>query len=535
MAPPDSQPFTNPRKIGRPNVSSWSRPDELQVSSSELSKKGAQRQLVLRMVLPRPLKSLLLTLLRLIKGKGQKEVARKSGLKVDHLSSMERGTTRNPSCEDMALALDAMECTPAEIVIVSASLRALSELDFYEDLGEAAAREEAAAAAAQRVRRRLRTPYVPEPEAGEYPAPYEVALNRAEAGDSWQRLRKIETLEELALVVGAAREHQAWAVVERLCDESERAASKDAGRARDLALAAVLIALGPRAPESWRRCLLAYAAAHLANAFRVPGDHDTADRLLALARRPGAPRQDPDRILDPGRLFDLEASLRRDQRRFDESLALLEQAEAVTRRPEHVALKTAFTLEVMGEYGRVLQILLDLGPRVENHPETRLKTIQRFNLAVALSHVGRHQDAERLLPSVRRLTADDELNAIRFRWLEGRVAAGLGQTEKALAALEDARHRFAKRGMHYDVCLSLLETAALRLELGEHAEVQQLAGDLAPIFAEKGVHEEALKALRLFETAVARQVATADLARGLLAYFLRARYDRGLRFCQEPC
>jgi tetratricopeptide (TPR) repeat protein len=485
-------------------------------------------------LLSRPLKSLLLTVLRLIKGRGQKEVARMSGLKVDHLSSLERGTTRNPSCEDMTLVLDSMECTPAEIVIVAAGLRALSELDFYEDLGEAAAREEAAAAAAERVRRRLRTPHVPGPEAGEYPAPYEVALNRAEARDSWHRLQKLETLAELALVVGSAREHQAWAVVERLCKESARAASKDAGRARNLALAAVLIALSPRTPESWRRCLLAFAAAHLANAFRVPGDLDMADRLLALARRLWAAGQDPDRILDPGRIFDLEASLRRDQRRFDESLALLEQAEAVTRRPEHVALKTAFTLEVMGEYSRSLQILLDLAPRVENHPESRLKTIQRFNLAVVLSHVGRHEEAERLLPSVRRLTKDDELDSIRFRWLEGRVAAGLGRTEKALAALEDARQRFAEHGMHYDVCLSLLETAALRLELGEHAEVQRLAGELAPVFAKKGVHEEALKALRLFEAAVARQAATADLARRLLAYFFRARYDKGLRFCQEP-
>jgi tetratricopeptide (TPR) repeat protein len=340
----------------------------------------------------------------------------------------------------------------------------------------------------------------------------------------------------MVLAVRLAREHHRWALVELLCDESERAASKDAGRALDLAFTAVRIACYLKVREGWRRLLLGFAAAHLANALRVAGHLVRAERTLAAARRLWDAGEDPDQLLDPGRLLDLAASLRRAQRRFAESLSLLEDAAAVTRRPENVALKTAFTLEAMGDYHRVLEILTAVAPRIACHPEARLRTVHRFNLAVVLTHVGRHREAARLLPALRRMVAGDELDTIRFRWLEGRLAAGLGRTEAALKALADARSRFAGKGLHYDVALSLLETAALLLERGELAEVRKLAGELAPIFKEEGVHAEALKALRLFEEAVARQAVTAELARRLLAWLFRAQHDPGLVFSldQEP-
>jgi tetratricopeptide (TPR) repeat protein len=190
----------------------------------------------------------------------------------------------------------------------------------------------------------------------------------------------------------------------------------------------------------------------------------------------------------------------------------------------------AFTLDVMGEYRRAIRILKEVATLVEAHPERRLKSIQRFNLAAALSHVGLHQQAARLLPLLRRLVEKDEQDRIRFRWLQGRIAAGLGRTEEALKALDEARDGFADHGLGYDVALSLLETAAIRLERGEYSEVQRLAVELAPLFEKNGIHDEARKALRLFEEAVARQSATAELARLLLAWLFRARHDHGLVF-----
>lgn len=478
-----------------------------------------------------PLKSLLLAILRLLKGRRVKQLAAATGLPHKRIGGIERGTVKNVLAEELELLFISMACSEAEVVIVSACLEALDGLDPAADPAEAAAQERFVAGVGRDLRRRMRWPGSVEPR--EYPLPHEVEPDRAEARDAWTRLREVKTLRELVLAVRVGREHHRWALVELLCDESARAASKDAGRARDLAFAAVRIASHLRVREGWRRRLLGFAAAHLANAQRVAGDLVRAERTLAAAKRLWATGEDPDQLLDPGRLLDLEASLRRDQRRFEESLSVAAQAAAVTRRPEHVSLKTAFTLEVMGEYDRAIGVLIEVAPRVETHPEARLRTIHRFNFMVLLSHLGRHREAARLLPSLRRMVAGDELDRIRTRWLEGRLAAGLGQTGTALKALADARSRFARKGLHYDVALSLLETAALLLECGELAEVQKLACELAPIFEANGVHDEALKALRLFEEAVARQAATAELARRLLAWLFRARHDRGLVFRQD--
>jgi hypothetical protein len=84
--------------------------------------------------------------------------------------------------------------------------------------------------------------------------------------------------------------------------------------------------------------------------------------------------------------------------------------------------------------------------------------------------------------------------------------------------------------MSYDVALTLLEEAILLLEEGREAEVKLLAKELEKVFESKGVHREALAALRLFQEAAEREEATPELARRVLNYLFRARHDQGLRF-----
>lgn len=363
------------------------------------------------------------------------------------------------------------------------------------------------------------------------PAPFSArrASERAQAVELWQRLEPLESFEDMALVVRASREFQRWALVERLCDESVRAASKDNGRAMLLARVALEVALLLKVPKGWRQRLRGYALAHVANAFRVAEDFDEADRAFAEARALWFSGNDPEELLDPGRLLELEASLRRAQARFAGALVLLKQAEAGTRRPVHVALKEATTREAMGDYNGSIAILRKVAPLVEKHPEARLRLIQKFNLAVTLTLVGGYREAARLVPVVKRIAEGNALDLTRTKWLEGRAAAGLGRTAKALQLLEDACRAFAERNLHYDVALCLLEMAVLHLQRGELDEVKRLTAELVPVFKAKRIHREALAALRLFSIAAKRQAATADFTRGLLDYFFRARHDKALR------
>ncbi len=169
---------------------------------------------------------------------------------------------------------------------------------------------------------------------------------------------------------------------------------------------------------------------------------------------------------------------------------------------------------------------------VERHADPRLFYMLFFNLAVNYTHVGRFRDAAELLEQVQAAATalGDKISLSRVTWLEGRIAAGLGQSSEALDALEKARRQFAARDLPFEVAQALLEELALLLEEGRKEEVKALAPELAKVFEFKGVHREALAALRLFHEAIEREQATAELARSVLRFLFRARYDQGLRF-----
>jgi len=177
-----------------------------------------------------------------------------------------------------------------------------------------------------------------------------------------------------------------------------------------------------------------------------------------------------------------------------------------------------------------VKALLQALPIIEGQGDVRLLYMTRFNLGVVFTHLGRYNEAAAIAQEVRELATGDENELPRIAWLEGRIAAGLGRPREARRLLTKARREFERLKMSYDVALALLEEAVLLLEEGRPAEVKALADELAQVFADKGVHREALAALRLFHEAAERAEATAELARRVLRFLFRARHDQGLRF-----
>jgi tetratricopeptide (TPR) repeat protein len=186
----------------------------------------------------------------------------------------------------------------------------------------------------------------------------------------------------------------------------------------------------------------------------------------------------------------------------------------------------------MGEYQRAVEALLQAMPLIDRQAEPRQWNILRLNLANVFCHLGRHREAMDLIEEVKPLIAEqgDEIDLIRVPWLEGRIAAGLGWREEALRLFAESRRAFAAREMSYDVALALLEEAVVLLEEGRLAEAKELAPELKKVFEAKGVHREALAALRLFHEAAEREAATIALARRVLHYLYRARHDQELPF-----
>jgi tetratricopeptide (TPR) repeat protein/DNA-binding XRE family transcriptional regulator len=484
--------------------------------------------------LPPPL-SAVLTSLRSAQGWTQKELARALGISTKTLSFHERG--RSELTRERLETMVALMGLGSEDI--DATLLALEQIRGRAETAvspvgptreERRIIERTAAAMARSAARVTRSELT-----RSFQAP-RIEQARREAGELWAALKARPARERRALVESAG-EYRSWALCERLCAESERAAAADARRAVELAELAVRVAGRVPGEESWRSRLQGYAWAHLGNARRVASDLPGAEEAFAKACplwEAGA-AGDPG-LLPEGQVLDLEASLRRGQRRLGEALSLHDRALAVTQPANQgfILLNKAFTLEQMGRFEPAIEALERAALRVDARSGLRLLCVLRFNSAVNLCHLGRYGDAEALLPEVRGLAAQlgNELDLARVLWLEGRIAAGLKQVKKALGALSRVREEFISRGIAYDAALASLELAALHLEQGRTGQVKALARQMAPVFQSQGVHREALAALQLFCQAADQEIATVEMARRLVEYLHRARQDPKLRFSE---
>ncbi len=293
---------------------------------------------------------------------------------------------------------------------------------------------------------------------------------REAAGRMWTTLQSLPThAARQNRVIQDSRFHQ-WAVCERLCEESTRAAAHDADSARELAELALRVAELSAGPSAWRCKLQGYAWAFVGNAVRVGGDLLSANKAF---RRSGefweAGSSVPDAPLDGGRILQLEASLRRYQGRFEEAHALLSTALREARPPAkraRILLNLAALLELQGAYGKALAILGEAESLTAEAGEPRLVFILEFSRTANLCHVGEFDVASKVLGLVQRLSRElrNQLDALRVSWLAARVAAGLGRSEEAVERLAKISQEFAQRNIGYDAALAETEWVRARTQ-----------------------------------------------------------------------
>lgn len=348
-------------------------------------------------------------------------------------------------------------------------------------------------------------------------------------------LRSTEKMRRL--YIEQSKIYQTWQVAERLCELSEEAAGRSAEVAVELAELAQRVAELIQGEEKWRVRVLGFCLAFLANAWRVAGELEKAGEIFARALELWSQGEegDPERILPVWRILDLEASLRRSQRKFTEALRLHEEARAAAPREAwgRILVKKACTYDQMFEAVEAIRVLQEAAPYVEEANQPRLRFQAACLMAVNLSHLCRYREAEEW---VRRAFAGgvdsrDELQLMRARWLSGRVAAGLGQFEKALEAFEAVRRYLDQKKIAYDYALASLEEARLLYDLGQYRKVQEMVvQDMRWVFQKAQIHREAMAALNLFRDAVEGERATAELARRVHDFLVRAEKNPDLRF-----
>ncbi len=153
--------------------------------------------------------------------------------------------------------------------------------------------------------------YLLEDLAADSPSPSDARL---EAERFWGRVKGLPSPRRRRAVELSPKASRSWALAERLCHESETAASRSPAEALELADLALRVARNVEGGEGWQRRAQGYAWAHVGNARRVTQDLAGADAAFRQAWELWRSGSSPEGLLEEERLLSLEAALRCDER-----------------------------------------------------------------------------------------------------------------------------------------------------------------------------------------------------------------------------
>jgi len=153
-------------------------------------------------------------------------------------------------------------------------------------------------------------------------------------------------------------------------------------------------------------------------------------------------------------------------------------------------------------------------------------------LDAASGSAGRFREAADLLEVDAELYArfPEPWTQLRRSWLQGKIAAGVGDVPAAERLFTETRDGFVRQGIGYDAAMVSLDLALLYLREGRTGEVRRVAEEMVPVFSAQDVHREATAALLLFQEAARREEVTAGLVREVAGFLKAARGDAEVRF-----
>jgi len=282
------------------------------------------------------------------------------------------------------------------------------------------------------------------------------------------------------------------------------------------------------------------AWAYRGNFRRIRGDYREAWEALRTAERFIASGSGD--LLEKARLYGLQATLCRAQVRVDEARELIQKAISiyVATDERHLAGRTMVTQALLlygeGRAKEAIQVLKESLRLIEPERDPHLIMVAHQNLMTYLAGLGRYEEAQAMLPRVRRRTGEigSRFDLLRLRWLEGKIQLGLGHESRAEAAFLEVRRGFAELEVGYDVAAVSLELAALYLRQGRAAEIKQLAVEMVPIFESRDVHQEAIAALMLFKRAVEMETLTARIVQEVSGVLERSKSLPRSRAIEDP-
>jgi tetratricopeptide (TPR) repeat protein len=352
-----------------------------------------------------------------------------------------------------------------------------------------------------------------------------------------QLLRQPPERREMLLRNG--RRFQTWGLLEMLIERSREKGFEDPAQGESLARLALTLTesldAGHYGAERIQD-LRARVWGQIGNLRRIASDFAGAERAFETAF--ALLRQGTADLMEKAILLDVRASLLREQRRFDEAARLLRRAQRIflqygeRHRAGKVLVKMSTVHEHAARSDEAIRVLYKALKLIEAERDPRLFLAVQHNLITNLAETGRFMEAQGLFIQARPLYArfQDGWTQNRRRWVEGRIAGGLGQLPEAESLLRAAREGFVSEGVAYDVALVSLDLALVYAEQGRTAELKRIAEETIPLFSSRPIHREALAALVLWARAVREEMASRELILEVASFLRRARHDPDLRF-----
>lgn len=348
--------------------------------------------------------------------------------------------------------------------------------------------------------------------------------------------------ERREILLRNSRRFHNWGLFELLTERSLTASLEDPRLGEELGLLALRIAscLDPcRYGAGSLEDLRARAWAHVGNARRIQSDLQGAER--AFRRAWESLENGSGDLFEKAILLDLDASLRRAQRRFDTALGSLRRAVSIFLElgERHRAGRSLLNMSAVHHHScrpeRSLPVLREALELIDPAQEPRLLLVARHNLVDCLTGLGHFIEAQRAYREARPLYEifPDARTENRRKWLKGRIARGLGQTGQAESLFLAAREGFLAEGIPYETALVALDLALLYAGQGRTAELKRLAAEMMPIFASRQIHREALAALAFFQKAVEAEKAGVETVTWVADYLRKAWHTPDLQFSED--
>jgi tetratricopeptide (TPR) repeat protein len=282
----------------------------------------------------------------------------------------------------------------------------------------------------------------------------------------------------------------------------------------------------------WKRsrALAALAWAEVGNALRVNDRFEEAERAFDMAFHCLGLGRTDDRLM--ARLHNLRASLFADRGQIALALGALDVAiDTYLRAGEpHLAGGACITkghhLVETGQFERALDETRRGLALVDPKRDPDLHYAGFHNSARALLRAGRALEARRLLAEAPAASPSSRLLRLRHLWLEGEVAAQLGEGEEAETAFRRVRQGLREAGRRFDAAIVAIELASLRVRAGDPEESRKICLEASEELFGLGIPGEAKTAILMLLKAYQVGTATVQLIDGVAGYLRRSEVPR---------